>query len=134
MVSRALAELADEVVVAPAADESPKFTGTIECFEDDAGVIGEAANNTEIDFDEIGETARAQAIEDAIEFLAAAFPVQNFENWFGERAEFRRRFFPRLALALVDDLQRLLPFFFGQIVRAQKVDPELPIANPNDDV
>src|SRR5205807_8513284 len=44
------------------------------------------------------------------------------------------RFLARLTLALVDDLQRLLPFFFGQILRAQKVDPELPVANPNDDV
>src|SRR5437764_14685929 len=98
MVSRAVAELADEVVVAAAADESPEFAGTIECFEDDAGVIGKAANNTEIDFDEIGETVRAQAIEDEVEFLAAAFPVQNFENWSGERTEFCRHVVPRRAL------------------------------------
>ena len=34
-----------------------KFSGAIEDLEDNAGVIGEAAHDREIDFDEIGQPA-----------------------------------------------------------------------------
>ena len=56
-------QMLNQVVVTPSAEKGAQFAGAIECFEDDAGIVSKPANNPEIDFDEIGQPARAKTID-----------------------------------------------------------------------
>ena len=86
-------------------------------------------------FDEIRRArAVANSATNAIELLALAATVENFEDRRRELAKLLRRFLARLAFALVDDLERRLPPLFRHVLRAQKIDPELAIADPHDDI
>ena len=131
---RAVAELMNEVIVTAAAGERAQFAAAIERLKDHAGIVGEPADDPEIDLHEFGQTANFQRGQNLIESLAAAFAIENFEDGFCERAELDRGFLPRLAFALVDDLQNFLPSFFRHVLRAKEIDPEFAVAHPDDEV
>ncbi len=57
--------------------------------------------------------------------------IEDFENRSGERSQLLRRFLTRLALALVDHLEHLLPALFRHALSSQEIDPEFAIADPN---
>ena len=78
-----VAQLSDEVVVTASARKGAKFSRTIERFENDAGVIGEAAHNGEIDPGEASQAARFQAAHDLIELFALSTAIENGENRIG---------------------------------------------------
>ena len=58
----------DQIVVTSAARDGAKFAFAIEGFENDAGVIGQAANDLVIHFDELAQAARGQILENRLQF------------------------------------------------------------------
>jgi hypothetical protein len=124
----------DQIVVAAATGERPQFAAAVEGLEDHARVIGEPTHDPEIHFHEIREAPNFQSGQDLIQFRAASLAVENLEGRFCQRAELRGRLLPRLALALVDDLQNLLPLLFGHILGAKEIDPKFPVAHPDHEI
>ncbi len=117
-----------------AAGDSAKFSCAIEYLEDDPGIISKAADNPDIDINEIGQPSAAQTVDKPLEFLAFSAVTQNGEHRIGKGAKFRPRIFQRLAPGLVDDLQQFVPAIRRNIFLAQKIRPEFPIADPDDDI
>ena len=130
----AVAELRDQIVVAAAAGDSAKFSGAIENFEDDPGVIRESANNAYIDNDEIGQPPIAQTVDKLLKFFAFAAIAQNGEHRIGQLAKFRSRILRRLASGLVDDLEQFVPPIRRNAFPAQEIRPKFPIADPDNDI
>ena len=56
---RAVTELSDQIVVPPATRDGAEFSGAIEHLEDDPRVVGEPADDSYIDLDEVRKAASA---------------------------------------------------------------------------
>jgi len=63
---RPVAEMVDQIIVASAPGERAQLSATIERFEDSARVIGKAAHDSEVNFDELGQAPSAKTIDQAV--------------------------------------------------------------------
>ena len=90
-----VAEIFEEGVVAAAAGDGAVFAGAIEDFPDDAGVVGEAADDGVVAFDVVVEAAVAEAGFDGVEAFAfgGGGVGEEGEDFFGVRAELFGGFF-----------------------------------------
>jgi ABC-type amino acid transport substrate-binding protein len=73
-IDAAMGDEFDEVIVAAAAGDGAELALAVEGLEDGAGVVGEAADDAVIDFDEGTETPGLEVIEDAIAVRAWVGP------------------------------------------------------------
>src|SRR5438128_2963394 len=77
---RPVAYLRNQIVVAAAAGDCAKFSSAIECLENNAGVVSEAANNRHINLHEITEATNAQSGHEPLQFGALATAFQGREH------------------------------------------------------
>src|SRR5712664_3394251 len=66
-VDFAAADEFDEVVVSATAANGAELAFAIESFKDNTGVIGQAANDMIVDFDEVIEPASSQVVENRLQ-------------------------------------------------------------------
>ena len=59
--NRTVAEIADQIVVSSATGDRSQFSGAIEYFENDPGVVSESADNPHVDLDKLIESAQMQS-------------------------------------------------------------------------
>ena len=131
----AVAELADQVVVTAAAGEGAEFPATVERFEDDAGIVGKAADDPEIDLNEVGEAAGAKRIDHPIQFFAAAFAVENLEGGLPPARLAWSAVFSRGSRSLLSMICKVsCHFSSGTFCAAEKINPELAVADADDHV
>src|SRR5262249_44226522 len=69
---RAIAQLRNEIIVAPAAADCAESPGAIERLKHDSGVIGKPTNDSHINRHEIGEAASAQPLNKLLQLCAFA--------------------------------------------------------------
>src|SRR5882672_11182654 len=64
----AVAQLADQIVVAAATGNRSQFSGAIENFENNAGVISKPADDLHVDIDKASKSPGAKSIDQSIQF------------------------------------------------------------------
>ena len=126
--------MADQIVVAAATGNRSQFSSAIEDFENGAGVISQTAHNPNIDIDKASESPRAKSIHQSVEFSAPTTFVEDREDWLGQLAKFLPRFLARFAAGFVDRPQNVFPFFGRKFLLPQKISPELPVADANNEI
>src|SRR5205085_9878341 len=102
-----IAQLANQLVVSPTAGKCTKLACAIKDFENDSSVIGETADDSDINSGKIGETAHPQALHYVVELCAFAAFLENLEH--------RSRYFPDslpgvFAWLALRSIHRLQPF------------------------
>ena len=94
----------NQIVVTAASGHGAKVSRAIKHFEDDPGIIGESADDPDIDIDEFGEPTIPQTIDKPVELFALSALAQNFQYKISELTEFLYGFLARFAPEFVDYL------------------------------
>src|SRR5207247_8865709 len=106
----------------------------IDSFDTGAAVISATAHNANINIDKASKSARAKSIHQSVEFAASTTFVEDREDWLGQLATFLLCFLSRFAAGFVDRLQNVFPFFGRKFLLPQKISPELPVTDANNEI